>query len=70
VDKEKDAAEQEVQSLQHKKSSDDMDLPDHRREPTRCVSRGRLLDVSDYLLSKLTVWKEDQFTVLSEQGIK
>jgi hypothetical protein len=29
-----------------------------------CVSRGRFLDVSGCLRSKLTVWKEDQFTVL------
>ena len=35
-----------------------------------CVSRGRFLDVSGCLRSKLTVWKEDQFTVLSGQGIK
>jgi hypothetical protein len=35
-----------------------------------CVSRGRFLDVLDCLRSKLTVWKEDQFTVLSGQGIK
>ncbi len=53
-----------------KKSSDDMDLTDHRREVTRCVSRGSLLDVSGCSRSKLTVWKEDQFTVLPEQGIK
>ncbi len=35
-----------------------------------CVSRGRFLDVPDCLRSKLTVWKEDQFTVLPGQGIK
>ncbi len=35
-----------------------------------CVSRGRFLDVSVCLRSKLTVWKEDQFTVLSGQGKK
>ncbi len=29
-----------------------------------CVSRGRFLDVSGCFRSKLTVWKEDQFTVL------
>jgi hypothetical protein len=34
-----------------------------------CVSRGNLLDVSGCLRSKLTVWKEDQFTVLQGQGI-
>ncbi len=34
------------------------------------MSRGNLLDVSDCLRSKLTVWKEDQFTVLSGQGIQ
>jgi len=34
------------------------------------VSRGNLLDVTGCLCSKLTVWKEDQFTVLPEQGIK
>ncbi len=34
------------------------------------VSRGRFLDVPGCLLSKLTVWKEDQFTVLPGQGIK
>ena len=46
-----------------KKSLDDMDLTDHCREDTHCVSRGFLLDVSGCLRSKLTVWKEDQFTV-------
>ncbi len=35
-----------------------------------CVSRGRFLDVPGCLRSKLTVWKEDQFTVLPGQGIK
>jgi hypothetical protein len=35
-----------------------------------CVSRGRFLDVSGCLCSKVTVWKEDQFTVLPGQGIK
>jgi len=35
-----------------------------------CVSIGNFLDVSGSLRSKLTVWKEDQFTVLSGQGIK
>ena len=35
-----------------------------------CVSRGNLLDVSGCLRSKLTVWKEEQFTVLPGQGIK
>jgi hypothetical protein len=35
-----------------------------------CVSRGRFLDVSACLSSKLTVWKEDQFTVLPGPGIK
>ena len=35
-----------------------------------CVSRGNLLDVPECLRSKVTVWKEDQFTVLSGQGIK
>ncbi len=35
-----------------------------------CVSRGNLLDVTDCLSSKLTVWNEDQFTVLPGQGIK
>ena len=35
-----------------------------------CVSRGRFLDVPGCLRSKLTVWKEDQFTVLPEQVIK
>ncbi len=90
AEKEKDAAEQEVQRLQQllqvkrtrthattvkdheecdKKLSDDMDLANHRRESTLCVSRGSLLDVPDCLRSKITVWKEDQFTVLSEQGI-
>ena len=34
------------------------------------VSRGNLLDVSGCLRSKLTVWKEEQFTVLPGQGIK
>ncbi len=41
-----------------------------RRRGHDCVSRGKLLDVSDYLRSNLTVWKEDQFTVLSGQGIQ
>ena len=35
-----------------------------------CASRGNLLDVTGCLSSKLTVWKEDQFTVLPGQGIK
>ena len=35
-----------------------------------CVSRGNLLDVSGCLRSKLTVWKEEQFTVLPGHGIK
>jgi hypothetical protein len=35
-----------------------------------CVSRGNLLDVTGCLRSKLTVWKEDKFTVLPGQGIK
>jgi hypothetical protein len=35
-----------------------------------CVSPGRFLDVSGCLSSKLTVWKEDQFTLLPGQGIK
>ena len=35
-----------------------------------CVSRGNLLDVPGCLRSKLTVWKEEQFTVLPGQGIK
>ena len=35
-----------------------------------CVSRGDLLDVTGCLSSKLTVWKEDQFTVLPGQGVK
>jgi len=34
------------------------------------VSRGNVLDVSGCLRSNLTVWKEDQFTVLAGQGIK
>ena len=34
------------------------------------VSRGNLLNVPGCLRSKLTVWKEDQFTVMSGQGIK
>ena len=34
-----------------------------------CVSRGNLLDVSGCLRSTLTVWKEEQFTVLPGQGI-
>jgi hypothetical protein len=34
-----------------------------------CVSRGNLLDVTTCLRSKVTVWKEDQYTVLLEQGI-
>ena len=34
------------------------------------VSRGNLLDVPGCLRSKLTVWKEVQFTVLTGQGIK
>jgi hypothetical protein len=35
-----------------------------------CVSRGRFLDVPGCMRSKLTVWKEDQFTVLPGLGIK
>ena len=34
------------------------------------MSRGNLLDVSGCLCSKVTVWKEEQFTVLPGQGIK
>ena len=34
------------------------------------MSRGNLLDVSGCLRSKLTVWKEEQFIVLSGQGTK
>ena len=34
------------------------------------MSRGNLMDVPGCLCSKFTVWKEDQFTVLSGQGIK
>jgi hypothetical protein len=37
-----------------------------RRRGHDCVSSGSLLDVPDCLRSKLTVWKEDQFTVLPE----
>ncbi len=35
-----------------------------------CVSRHKCLDVPGCLRSKLTVWKEEQFTVLSFQGIE
>jgi hypothetical protein len=34
-----------------------------------CVSRNKFLDVPGRLRSKLTVWKEEQFTVLPFQGI-
>jgi hypothetical protein len=34
-----------------------------------CVSRHKFLDVPGCLRSKLTVWKEEQFTVLPFQGI-
>jgi hypothetical protein len=33
-------------------------------------SRGRSLYVPGCLYSNLTVWKEEQFTVLSGQGVK
>ncbi len=35
-----------------------------------CVSRHKFLDVPGCLHSKLTVWKEEQFTVLPFQGIE
>ena len=35
-----------------------------------CVSRHKFLDVPGCLRSKLTVWKEEQFTVLPFQGIE
>jgi hypothetical protein len=35
----------------------------------RSVIRSHQMDVSDCLSSKLTVWKEDQFTVQPKQGI-
>jgi hypothetical protein len=35
-----------------------------------CVSRNKFLDVPGCLRSKLTVWKEEQFTVLPFQGIE
>jgi hypothetical protein len=35
-----------------------------------CVSRNKFLDVPGCLCSKLTVWKEEQFTVLPFQGIE
>ena len=57
-----------------------MDIADYRREATRiqkrrsvalgCVSRKKFLDVPGCLRSKLTVWKEEQFTVLPFQGIE
>ena len=51
-----------------------MDLADHRREATRIQKRrsvvlGSREDVPGCLRSKLTVWKEEQFTVLPFQGI-
>jgi hypothetical protein len=59
-------------------SSGDMDIADYRREAARiqkrrsvaigCVSRNMFLDVPGCLRSKLTVWKEEQFTVLPFQG--
>jgi hypothetical protein len=57
-----------------------MDIADYRREDARiqkrrsvtlgCVSRKKFLDVPGCLRSKLTVWKEEQFTVLPFQGIE
>jgi hypothetical protein len=35
-----------------------------------CVSRNKFLDVPGCLRSKLTVWKEEKFTVLPFQGIE
>ena len=35
-----------------------------------CVSRAKFLDVPGCWRSNLTVWQEDQFTVLPQQGIK
>jgi hypothetical protein len=35
-----------------------------------CVSRHKFLDVPGCLRSKLTVWKEENFTVLPFQGIE
>jgi hypothetical protein len=35
-----------------------------------CVSHHKFLDVPGRLRSKLTVWKEEQFTVLPFQGIE
>ena len=35
-----------------------------------CTSRGSYLDVPGCIRSKLTVWKEDKFTVRPAAGIK
>jgi hypothetical protein len=53
----------------------DMDIADYRRETTRIQKRrsvtlGSREDVPDCLRSKLTVWKEEQFTVMPFQGIE
>ena len=38
------------------------------RSTTTCLSRGSYLDVPDCQRKKLTVWKEDKFTVTPKAG--